>query len=338
MRIDKSIVGIANLISLFIYIGMFLIMKRFPFNSAEIFYFFIGILIQGLDLIKIGNRYIFLDEIEKGKNFWLIPIIVGGVGVAELITQYMTMGNIHEPHQALMFIFSVILILQCNKYMNRLNHCARVYKEIASKITLAKVKIIALTSFCFLYFHWFSYERSNFSTYSLVVNMLFNWLVMVYLLIFFMYIVLYWKQVKDYEYIRKYTFRDIYPFDIERCAIALLIVWGSISLFVENFVIESAYYVIVFIVLSISIIYTAALTMMLKTKITKKDIYQIIIMGFIIMGVLIVVIYRVSQKPSTNTGNFGGIIISGLSLLSIVILSLFLAIEPPVEEEAVKGN
>lgn len=107
---EKSVVSILNVISLFVCLLLDILMEKYPVVAATIFYVFTKILLEITGVFPIKKWYPLFDEIKWGRYLWRIPLIISIVGALELIVQFITMGNIHEPHQSIMFVCTAFLI------------------------------------------------------------------------------------------------------------------------------------------------------------------------------------------------------------------------------------
>lgn len=140
-----------------------------------------------------------------------------------------------------------------------------------------------------------------------------------------MYICLYWFRVRADEDVKSLIFRDLFPYEMLAIAMIELIAWGSVSFIVDNFIIESAYYIILIGVVAIALIYAVMLWLFLHIKIENKDVFKVVLLVFLMVTALMIVNYRITLLPSTNIGNVFGIIVSGLCLLGTITVTIVLA-------------
>lgn len=319
---DKSEEGIVNAISFALMIVVMYLMNTFTDTNnlvvGNTFYTLLGIVLGILGFFRVENIYVLKKEIQIGKGytyFW--PIIIALVGGIELIVQYITRGTMHGSHH---IINSVVVIPMCvlilNKYLYNINYNTEILDNVCSKISFSKVKISVLVSGSYLFLHWFSYERTNFSIYSLLVNILHNWIIIIILLLQCIYVYQGLSYAKNNS-MNNIKFEIYFPYGFAALCAVAIIIWGSYAFTMENYVLETSFYATVLVYILAYLIFASIIHFGIKSKMSRKDrlLMKVIVCGLIGYTMLV---NNAANLKGAVAGNAIGILSASLVLLSFI--------------------
>jgi len=320
--LDKSIDGIFNAISLVAILLIEYFLNQYNDNipyAINWFYIFIGAVFQITSIIEVNNFYPFEKVIHKGrKSLFRWPIGICILSLIEIYVQYITMGNTHGPvHKATSVVIFPFCILLMNDYLHKLNAKTKILDEVRKRITLTKVRIYALCAMSYLYVHWYSYDRSNFSTFSLAVNMVNNWIMISVLLIQCTYVYYGLQYAQKTE--EKFPFKVYFPYNFLITAAIGIMVWGSMAFISTDFVLEGSFYVTVLIYIIVYAIFAGLIHGGIKSKMCLRD-WKILAGTAVIMATYAMLVHNASITNRALAGDFIGIGLSTIGLLGLFLV------------------
>lgn len=336
IEFDKSIDGISNVFS-FVLVVISLILTNYVNRNvpleANVFSATFGLIIPILNVIQIKEIYVFRKLFIDNRAKLKLGILISSLGIIEIIIQYITTGKNHGIHQYLTSIILIpVLIYYLCDYLYTFNLNTKIIDKIYNKVTFVKIRLYISASVAFLFAHWYSYERNNFSRYSLFANMLYDLIVIVIILILctYIYLVISYlaKNRKRYpDYKIHISFNDIFPFKVIFIAATTIIAWGISMFLIDNAVIEVTFYISIGIIISISAIWGLIIITHIGVKPAFKDKFKLFSTMFILVTYSFFVYATVYLKGTINHLNRLGVITSAIILMGYVVFVYFLGLK-----------
>lgn len=303
-------------------------------NIAQIFNLVTLLTITIINNYKESDYYMYakIGFLKSKSHLYYLPITLIIIALSELIIQYATIGKLHGPgHILTSMVFIPALVYISLRYLYKIN---KKYKLVGKAIRNTKKKwidyIINLSTY-YLFFHWFGYNRNNFSEYSLLVNMFYDLIAMVTIITIFIYIILILRYLKKTlckkESHTCIKFKDIYPREIILFCVLTLIAWQSTVFIRKDYVLEVPFFLTGIILINIMVLFAAYIHCYLKIKAERSDIYIITAQAIVLIVYMIIVFCTVVFYGTNMPGDYAGQIISALILLLAPLLVLYIILQ-----------
>ena len=323
VKFELSVDVIFNFISLVLMLFTLYYLKfAIDKNIAEtinIFYIAIIIILQITTLFQLENCYFFVKTIQIGKKYLAItPCIICICGVCELIVQYITLNQLHHVMNTINSVITVpLIIFSLNYYLRNLNIKYKIIDAISNNVSWNFLRLYGIAALSFLCAHWASHERNNFSAASLLLNIIYEWLAMVVLLIQCTYMVMtlvYATDKKNKRQIKNPKYNVFFPYPFFIFGEIMIIIWGSVCMFSKSFILEESYLPTTAIYIGIYIFCSTYIHL----KICK--LRRIDFLCAILMISIILINYLLVNFISTNdiAGDFVAIVAEVFSLIIYV--------------------
>lgn len=318
--------------ALFYIYGLFT--KNANQNIVQIFSLVTLLTIAIIKNYKKSDYYMYakIGFLKSKKHLFYLPITLIFIALSELVIQYMTMRKLHGPGHILTSLFFIPALVYFGlRYLYKININ---YKLVGKAIRNTRKKwidyIINLSTY-YLFFHWFGYNRNNFSEYSLLVNMFYDLIAMVTIITIFIYIILIFRYLKKTlckkESYTSIKFKDIYPIEIILFCVLTLIAWQSTVFIRKDYVLEFPFFLTGGILINIMVLFATYIHYIIKIKAERKDICIIISQAVVLMVYMIIVFCTVLFYGINMPGDYVGQIISTLILLLAPLLVLYIILQ-----------
>lgn len=303
-------------------------------NIAQIFTLVTLLTITIINSYKKSDYYMYakIGFLKSKRHLCYLPITLIIIALSELVIQYATIGKLHGPgHILTSMVFIPALVYICLRYLYKLN---KKYKLVGKAIRNTRKKwidyIINLSTY-YLFFHWFGYNRNNFSEYSLCVNMFYDLIAMVIIITIYIYIILIFRYLKKTlckkESHTCIKFKDIYPREIILFCVLTLIAWQSTVFIRKDYVLEVPFFATGGILIIIMFLFAYYIHCKINIKAERTDIYIIIAQAIALMVYMIIVFCTVVFYGSNMPGDYIGQIVSTLILLITPLLVLYIILQ-----------
>lgn len=287
-----------------------------------------NICILAVGIFRIDNLYVFKFCCNNVKilNKLYIPIVLIIIGIIELKVQSLTMnGQLHGIHHIITSLIIIpIMIFWGVYYLASLNDKYGVLENYARKhLTINMIQIYASVSISYLFFHWCSYIRDNFSSYSLLINIIYDWLAMIVVLIIMTYAFLSLKYLMKEENRGKVkSFKEVFPYGFFVSVFCFLICWGGMIFVLKEFTLESSYYITVLITVVSIVIYSVMIHWAIGAKAKKSDKIKLVFLSGILFCYSLLIYTKVIQQSKSIPKNSLGIMVAAIILLLLVYIVL----------------
>ena len=293
-------------------------------ETINIFYITTIIILQITTLFQLENCYFFVKTMQMGKKYLAFaPCIICICGVCELIVQYITMNKLHHVMNIINSVIIVpLIIFSLNYYLRNLNLKYKIIDAISSNVSWDFLRLYGIAAVSFLCAHWASHERNNFSAASLLLNIIYEWLAMVVLLIQCTYMVMalvYATDKKNKRLINDPKYNVFFPYPFFILGGIMIIIWGNVCMFSKSFILEESYLPTTIIYIGVYIS-CSVYTHLKICKLRRIDFFWALLMISIIL-----INYFLVNFISTNdiAGDFLAIIVEIFSLIIYVGSGLY---------------
>lgn len=288
-------------------------------ESIYFFYVIVSILLQFLTFFRLENSYFFEKTMNIGKKYlFIVPAIICVLGLCELFIQYISMNVLHRMVNIFNSIITVpVIILSLNCYLRNINKKYKIVNAVAQKINLAAIRLYGIIVLLFLCALWGSYERSNFSTQSLFVNLIYEWLSMLVLLVQCTYMVMaLLYAAKNKDTIKHLNYKSLFPYRFFLCGGLMIVVWGGVGIFTKTFIIETAYLITTLIYFGLYLFCFYIVRKKIGCNLKREDLVISVVSNLIILLNYFWVEFNAANNIAA--GDFITIIVEVISLIGCV--------------------
>lgn len=200
--------------------------------------------------------------------------------------------------------------------MRNLNQKYELINLVGPGINLAVIRLFGIIVLLFLCALWGSYERNNFSIPSLFINLVYEWLAMIVMLIQCIYMVMALLHVAENKNtIKGVCFKSLFPYGFFISGGIMIVAWGSVSMFSEAFILETSYLITTFLYIGLYL----CCIYMIRKKIGCPLKGNDVVMAIVCNAIILLNYFGVDFNVTNNiTGDFITIIVEVISLIGYV--------------------
>ena len=301
-------------------------------QAIYFFYVIISVLLQILTFFRLENNYIFVKAMQIGKkHLFFVPVIVLILGLCELIIQYISMNTLHQPVNIFNSIITVpVIILSLNCYLRNLNKKYELINLVGPRINLAAIRLFGTIVLLFLCALWGSYERNNFSIPSLFINLVYEWLAMIVMLIQCIYAVMALLHVAgNRNTIKGVCYKSLFPHGFFISGGIMIVAWGSVSMYSEAFILETSYLLTTLIYIGLYVCCIYMIRKMIGCTLKGNDV----VMAIVCNTIILLNYFWVQFNAANNiTGDFLTIIVEVISLIGYIGAGVYIVKNDNVEK------